>query len=155
MSDWSTELAELRTALEGFDRGEVCHLQLADVVESTGSRLRALLAPQTQEEITAALVHALSKRPMRNRELLSAARIDDYRRGEDQIWGLVSEGRIRIGPDSLLHLVSKNVVRVDFGRAPRRSRPPADYTPGDPEYNSVDDFADCAEHEIVGFVGDR
>lgn len=58
-----------------------------------------------------------SKKQYRNRGLLKAARITDYRRGEDAIYTLVQQGKIRIKPDSVLEWIARN----ELGTTPERS----------------------------------
>ena len=59
----------------------------------------------TKDEMQSRILGALSEQPMRNRELLRVADIEDYRAGEDAIWELMQQDQIRMGADSVLSLV--------------------------------------------------
>ena len=48
----------------------------------------------------------VSKKRLRNRQLLAAARIKDYRRGEDAIYTMVQRRMIRIAPDSVIEWIA-------------------------------------------------
>jgi hypothetical protein len=64
----------------------------------------------------------LADKPMRNRELLDAAGVTDWRAGEDVVYELVQQGRIRIAADSQLHLIGKHEGPRGFTPAEMREK---------------------------------
>lgn len=59
-----------------------------------------------RDELKIRLLKVLQGPPrMRTSQLLQAAGVTDRRAGEDAIWALVKEGKVSIGPDSVLRLV--------------------------------------------------
>jgi hypothetical protein len=60
------------------------------------------------EPLVAQISEVLQTKPMRNAEVLQAANINDYRAGEDAIYELVQQGRVRIEADSTLTWIASN-----------------------------------------------
>lgn len=75
---------------------------------------------QRLQMMVAQISDVLQDQSMRNVELLRAAQIDDYRAGEDAIWELVQQGRVRIEPDSkLTWVVEPNEKKQTRGASSR------------------------------------
>jgi hypothetical protein len=69
------------------------------------------------EPLVEQISQVLQAKSMRNVEVLQAAKIDDYRAGEDAIWELVQQGRVRIEPDSTLTWVVEHEEKRTRGAA--------------------------------------
>lgn len=58
-----------------------------------------------EEKVKQKLIKILREKPMRTSQALRAARIKNRRAGENAIYALMQENRLRIGPDSVLYLI--------------------------------------------------
>lgn len=70
--------------------------------------LAAVDAQKRAADLRPRLLRILKKQPLRCSQLLVAAEITDRMAGESAVWRLYEEGKITIGADSTLRLVTKS-----------------------------------------------